>query len=129
MHFTDIAAQVTLLAAATLPAVVNGAIALGNQIREGGTHYNIAWVEGISPCQGGVAIAPESENQCNQNFDLNGEKYYLVGCSGDEPYLQDPARLRREADDSLYGTCSRVDDKEIGCDGSVHNVRKRYLCG
>ena len=129
MQFTSIAAQVTVLAAATLPAIVSGSIALGNQIREGGTHYNVAWTEGLSPCQGDVAIAPESERLCNQNFEIDGTEYYLVGCSGGEPYAQEPARLRRASDDSLYGTCSGVEAKEIGCGGDVHNVRKRYVCG
>lgn len=128
MQFTTSAAQLVVLVATALP-VVHGAISIGNQIREGGTHFNVAWIEGLSPCGGDVAIAPESSRLCNQNFELDGTEYYLVGCTGDEPYAQEPARLRKVSDDSLYGECAAVDAKAIGCSGSTHDVRKRYVCG
>ena len=130
MQFTTSSAvQAALLFAATALPVVHGAISIGNQIREGGTHFNVAWTEGLSPCSGGVAIAPESERLCNQNFNIDGTDYYLVGCSGGEPYAQKPARLRRVKDDSLYGTCSAVSKQTIGCSGKPHDVVKRYVCG
>ncbi|KAH0494769.1 hypothetical protein TgHK011_008358 [Trichoderma gracile] len=111
-------------------SVAQSAIAIGNQIREGGTHFNVAWIEGINPCQADVAIGPESGRECNKNFRLDGTDYYLVGCTDpDTGYAQNPQRLRRVKDDSLYGTCAPAKKKEIDCKGSTHNVVKRYLCG
>jgi hypothetical protein len=130
MQFTSSTAQSVLLFAATVLPVVHGAIAIGNQIRDGGTHYNVAWTEGLSPCSSDVAIAPESARLCNQNFHIDGTEYYLVGCTDPgTPYAQNPQRLRRVKDDSLYGTCSPVSKKTIDCSGTVHDVVKRYLCG
>ncbi|KAH6605546.1 hypothetical protein Trco_004699 [Trichoderma cornu-damae] len=130
MQLTSSITQIVLcLAVAVLP-VARGAIAIGNQIREGGTHYNVAWIEGLDPCKTDVAIAPESGRECNRNFRLDGTDYYLVGCTDPGvPYAQNPKRLRRVKDNSLYGTCSPVSRKEIDCKGSTHNVVKRYLCG
>ncbi|KAL7899836.1 hypothetical protein HDV63DRAFT_372072 [Trichoderma sp. SZMC 28014] len=129
MHFTNSIAQAILcLSVAVLP--VKSAIAIGNEIREGGTHFNIAWVEGVSPCVDSVEIAPESARECNQNFSINGEEYYLVGCTDPKTgYAQGPQRLRRVKDNSLYGTCAPVSKKTIGCSGKTHDVVKRYLCG
>jgi hypothetical protein len=77
MHFTSSIAQAILCLSVTVLPVAQTAIAIGNQIREGGTHFNVAWVEGISPCVDAAEIAPESSRECNQNFHLNGEDYYL----------------------------------------------------
>jgi hypothetical protein len=130
MQLTNSITQVILCLAVTVLPVARGAIAIGNQIREGGTHFNVAWIEGLNPCNTDVAIAPESARECTQNFELEGEEYYLVGCTDPgTPYAQNPQRLRRVRDNSLYGTCSPVSKKEIGCGGSTHNVVKRYVCG
>ena len=121
--------QAALLFTATMLPVVNGIIAVGNQIRDDGRHYNVAWQEGISPCMVGVPIAPEGETLCNQNFRIDGVDYYLVGCKDTSTgYAQEPARLRRVSDDSLYGHCTAVEKKNIDCTGNTHNVIKRYLC-
>ena len=121
--------QAALVFAATMLPVVNGIIAIGNQIQDDSLHYNVAWKEGISPCLVGVAIAPEGENLCNKNFRIDGVEYYLVGCKASSTgYAQEPARLRRVSDNSLYGTCNPVEKKNIDCTGSTHNVIKRYLC-
>ncbi|EHK44615.1 uncharacterized protein TrAtP1_009006 [Trichoderma atroviride] len=126
MHFTSSIAQAILC----LSVTVNASIAIGNQIREGKSHFNVAWVEGVSPCQGDVEIALESSKLCNQNFQLNGESYYLVGCTDPNTgYAQKPQRLRRVKDNSLYGTCAPVSKKTINCKGSTHDVVKRYICG
>lgn len=77
MHFTSSIAQAILCLSVTVLPVAHTAIAIGNQIRAGGTHFNVAWVEGVSPCQENAEIAPESSRECNQNFELNGESYYL----------------------------------------------------
>lgn len=82
MHFTSSIAQAILCLSVTVLPVAQSAIAIGNQIREGNTHFNVAWVEGVSPCQGDVEIAPESSRECNQNFELNGESYYLGSIKG-----------------------------------------------
>lgn len=34
--------------------------AIGNQIKAGGVHYNVAWTEGLNACDNNVSIAPES---------------------------------------------------------------------
>lgn len=78
MHFTNSIAQVIFCLSVTVLPVAQSSIAIGNQIREGGTHFNVAWVEGVNPCQSDVEIAPESSRECDQNFSLNGEEYYLV---------------------------------------------------
>ncbi|KAL6871733.1 hypothetical protein HDV57DRAFT_271726 [Trichoderma longibrachiatum] len=124
MHLTS-----SLICLSLSASVAQSAIAIGNQIREGGTHFNVAWIEGINPCQADVAIGPESGRECNKNFRLDGTDYYLVGCTDNTGYAQNPQRLRRVKDDSLYGTCAPVKKKEIDCKGSTHNVVKRYLCG
>ncbi|GJN74953.1 hypothetical protein VFPFJ_10768 [Purpureocillium lilacinum] len=129
MHFATSATQIIVGLALTALPVAQGAISIGNQIREGGTHFNVAWIEGLSPCTTDVSIAPESASVCNRNFRLDGTDYYLVGCSGGKPYAQNPKRLRRVKDNSLYGTCSAVSKKEIDCKGNTHNVVKRYVCG
>lgn len=54
-------AQVILLLLATGLPMVHGAIAIGNQVRENGTHFNVAWIEGITPCVADVGIATEGE--------------------------------------------------------------------
>ncbi|KAL7792554.1 hypothetical protein V8C37DRAFT_416223 [Trichoderma ceciliae] len=130
MQLTNSVTQIVFCLAATVLPVARGAIAIGNQIREGGTHFNVAWIEGLDPCITDVAIAPESGRECNRNFRLDGTDYYLVSCTDPgTPHAQNPERLRRVKDNSLYGTCSPVSRKEIDCKGSTHNVVKRYLCG
>ncbi|KAL7907326.1 hypothetical protein GGI35DRAFT_85860 [Trichoderma velutinum] len=130
MHLISSIAQTVLCLSVTVLPVVHGAIAIGNQIREGGTHFNVAWIEGLDPCTVDVAIAPESGRECNRNFRLDGTDYYLVGCTDpDTGYAQNPQRLRRVKDNSLYGNCAPVGRKEIDCKGNTHNVVKRYLCG
>lgn len=78
MHFTSSIAQAILCLSVTVLPVAQTAIAIGNQIREGGTHFNVAWVEGVSPCVADVPIGPESGRECNKNFRLNNEDFYLV---------------------------------------------------
>ncbi|KAL7920760.1 hypothetical protein ACQKWADRAFT_297249 [Trichoderma austrokoningii] len=129
MHFTKSIAQAILCLSVTVLPVAHGAIAIGNQIREGGTHFNVAWVEGVSPCIDDVEIGPESGRECNKNFEINGESYYLVDCKDPNiGYAQNPQRLRRVKDNSLYGNCKPVSKKTINCKG-VHDVVKRYICG
>ncbi|CAM1505810.1 Fc.00g114470.m01.CDS01 [Cosmosporella sp. VM-42] len=130
MLFASSTIQLVLGLAVTVLPVAHGSIAIGNQIREGGTHYNVAWTEGVSPCTADTAIAPEKERLCNQNFSVDGNEYYLVGCTArNTGYAQNPKRLRRAKDNSLYGTCSPVSKKTINCKGSTHDVVKRYICG
>ncbi|KAI1248839.1 hypothetical protein MGN70_010042 [Eutypa lata] len=71
IRFTNSVTQDVLLLAATALPVVNGAIAIGNKTCEGGTHFNVAWIEGTSPCTIDVSISPESSRLCNQNFELD----------------------------------------------------------
>ncbi|PTB43902.1 uncharacterized protein TrAFT101_002465 [Trichoderma asperellum] len=130
MRLTSSIAQAILCLSVTVLPVAQGAIAIGNQIREGGTHFNVAWIEGVSPCVDDVEIAPESGKECNRNFKLDGTDYYLVGCTDPgTPYAQNPKRLRRVKDNSLYGNCAPVKKKTINCKGSTHDVVKRYVCG
>ncbi|KAH8774400.1 hypothetical protein F5883DRAFT_14537 [Diaporthe sp. PMI_573] len=117
-----------LLLSAALPAAVNAAIAIGNQIKAGGTHYNVAWTERLPACDNNVSIAPESSPACGNSFEVDGNTYYLNGCADpDTGYAQAPAQLMR-ADGSQFGTCVEA-YKMLGCSGSTHNVVKRYLCG
>lgn len=43
-----------------LPTAVIAANAIGNQVKAGGVHYNIASTEGLSACENNVNITPES---------------------------------------------------------------------
>lgn len=117
-----------LLLITSLPAAVNAAIAIGNQIKAGGIHHNVAWTEGVSACDNNVSITPESSPACGNSFEVDGNTYYLDGCaSPDTGYAQAPARLMR-ADGSVFGSCAEA-YKKLGCSGSTHDVIKRYLCG
>ncbi|KAI0008569.1 hypothetical protein F4779DRAFT_427707 [Xylariaceae sp. FL0662B] len=128
MQFAAPTAQLAVLFVAAALPVVHGSIAIGNQIREGGTHYNVAWTEGLNPCSVAVEIGPESEKLCNERFDLDDVEYYLADCSSPGTgYAQNPSRLRNWKDDSLYGNCSPT-EKKIHCKGDTHDVIKRYLC-
>lgn len=111
-----------------LPTAVNAAIAIGNQIKSGGTHYNVAWTEGVSACDNNVSIAPESSPACGNSFEVDGNTYYLEACADPGTgYAQAPARLMR-ADGSVFGSCAEA-YKKLGCSGSTHDVIKRYVCG
>lgn len=102
--------------------------AIGNQIKAGGVHYNVAWTEGVSACDNNVSIAPESSPVCGRNFQVDGNTYRLEGCTATGTgYAQAPVRLLRE-DGSVFGPCSKA-EKKLGCSGSTHDVVKRYLCG
>lgn len=117
-----------LLLSTALPAAVNAAIAIGNQIKEGGVHYNVAWTEGLGACDNNVSIAPESSPACGDRFEVGGNTYYLEGCADpDTGSAQAPARLLR-ADRSVFGACAEAYNK-VGCAGSTHDVVKRYVCG
>ncbi|KAL7952016.1 P-loop containing nucleoside triphosphate hydrolase protein [Trichoderma barbatum] len=114
MHFTNPIVQTILCLSVTALPVAQAAIAISNQIREGGTHFNVARIEGLDHCTVDVAIAPKSG----------------LGCTDPNTgYAQNPQRLRRVKDNSLYGKCAPVSKKEIDCKGSTHNVVKRYLYG
>lgn len=118
----------TLLLSIVIPTAVNAAIAIGNQIKAGGVHYNVAWTEGLSACDNNVSIAPEGSPACGNRFKLDGNTYYLEGCADPGTgYAQAPARLRR-GDGSVFGLCKGA-YKKLGCSGSTHDVVKRYLCG
>lgn len=125
MHLTN---TLALLLSTSLPAAVNAAIAIGNQIKAGGIHYNVAWTEGVPACDNNVSIAPESSSACGNTFEVDGNTYYLDGCAGLDPgYAQAPAQLLRE-DGSFFGSCAEA-YKNLDCKGSTHNVIKRYVCG
>lgn len=119
-----------VLLLAALPAAVNASIAIGNQIRAGGDHYNVAWTEGVDACNNDVAIAPESENMCGSEntFQVDGNEYYLSDClDPDTGYAQKPARLMH-GDGTYFGTCGEA-YYHIDCKGTTHDVIKRYICG
>lgn len=116
MHFTSSIAQAILCLSVTVLPVAQSAIAIGNQIRDGNTHYNVAWIEGISPCVDSVEIGPESGRECNKNFHLNNEDFYLVYSNGKtqktiEAYLYISLGWMRR---SQHGLCSKATEASTG---------------
>ncbi|KAI7775128.1 hypothetical protein LA080_007361 [Diaporthe eres] len=72
-----------------LRIAVSAAIVIGNQIKAGGVHYNIAWTEGFSAYDNNVSIAREGLPACGDRFEVAANTYYLEGCADpDTGYAQ-----------------------------------------
>ncbi|KAL3483408.1 hypothetical protein BJX62DRAFT_244938 [Aspergillus germanicus] len=110
------------LAASSATALV---VATGNHI-DGNLNWSVAWKEGSSPCNEGVAslLAPIEANPCEHNLAADGKLYHLAYCGTDDFGLYNSITGAR------IGPCKRVPDKKISCDaGYVHDYVKHWLCG
>jgi hypothetical protein len=125
---SSVTRAVLLLAISVLP-IVQGAISIGEQKREGGLNYIVAWHEGLSPCVGSAPIISEGSNACGHDFILDGITYFLEGCDPQSGTNQNPKIVRRRIDKFVYGNCRPVNAKLIMCVGSPHDAWKHYICG